>query len=139
MSQNFQKIQRSGRKKRKIRKKNRKNLKTTENFKTTGKDLKITREQFIALRKAITFLAENDRDRASRRNRKGFSKRHTKIGHQLAEKTVWDKKDVNIAFELALFYKRQLPSDLKRIIFKKDSDEPSSGYRSKKNKKVCSE
>ena len=92
MSQKFQKAQKSNRKKRKNRKKKRKNLKTTENFKTTGKDLKITREQFIALRKAITFLAENDRDRASRRNRKGFSKRHTKIGHQLAEKRCGIKK-----------------------------------------------
>ena len=88
------------------------------------KNPKITREQFVALRKAISLLAENDKDRASKKNRKGFSKRHTKIGHQLAEKSFWDKNDVKIAFELALFYRRQLPSDLKRIIFKKKSDEP---------------
>jgi hypothetical protein len=42
---------------------------------------------------------------------------HTKAGHQLAEKSLWDKNDVKTAFELALFYKRQLPPDLKKIIF----------------------
>jgi len=77
----------------------------------------ITREQFIALRKAIKILAENDKDRASKRNRKGFSRKHTKIGHHLAKKEVWDSRDAQIAFQLARYYKRQLPSDLKKIIF----------------------
>ena len=67
-----------------------------------------------------------------------FLKGTRKSGISWLKKTVWDKKDVNIAFELALFYKRQLPSDLKRFIFKKDSDEPSPGYRGEKDKKVCS-
>ena len=80
----------------------------------------IPKEKFIALRKAIKHLANLDRDRASHKNGVGFSRKHTKIGHELARKEYWDKNDVKVAFNLAYYYRRQIPQYLKQIIFSKE-------------------
>ena len=78
---------------------------------------KVSKEIFIALRRAIRFLAENDKDKATKKNRKGFSKKHTKIGHHLANKEKWTGKDVQIAFDLVRYYRRQIPANFKKIIW----------------------
>ena len=76
----------------------------------------VSREAFIALRKAIRYLAHLDSDHASKRNCRGFNKPDSKIGHTLARKEKWTSQDLHKAIELANRYRRQLPKDLKKSI-----------------------
>lgn len=83
------------------------------------KKLLLTDEQIRALHDAMRFLADRDRDRATEINRRGFNVVDTIAGHKLAEKPYLTYRDAVKAFELAYRYRRQLPGELKKIIFRK--------------------
>ena len=71
------------------------------------------------LKKALTRIADDDRDRANVENGIGFSKDDTDLGHELAEKdeSAWDDDDLKDAFRLVKHYrKKQVDPELwKRI------------------------
>ncbi len=71
------------------------------------------------LKKALTHIADDDRDRANVENGIGFSRDDTDLGHELAEKdeSAWDDDDLKDAFRLVKYYhKKQVDPELwKRI------------------------
>jgi len=75
--------------------------------------MKVSKKEFIALRKAISLLAYYDSDRAAYRNGRGFNKRDSKTGHRLANKDKWNSFDVVKALKLARRYYKQLPPEIK--------------------------
>ncbi|HID23711.1 MAG TPA: hypothetical protein EYP14_15120 [Planctomycetaceae bacterium] len=79
-------------------------------------NLKISKNAFIALRKAIRYLAFRDSDHATKKNRAGFNKADSKIGHTLARKEKWTQRDVHKAIELAHRYRRQLPEKIRKAL-----------------------
>lgn len=67
------------------------------------------------LKKALTHIADDDRDRANVENGIGFSRDDTDLGHELAEKdeSAWDDDDQKDAFRLVKYYhKKQVDPEL---------------------------
>lgn len=94
-----------------------------------GKNFRISRDAFIALRKAIRYLASQDHDHATRKNYQGFNKADSRIGHTLARKGKWTQQDVCKAIELANRYRRQLPPEVRKAIPRTERERRFRGKR----------
>jgi hypothetical protein len=82
------------------------------------------------LKKALTRIADDDRDRANVENGIGFSRDDTDLGHELAEKdeTAWNDHDIEDAFRLVQYYhKKQVDPELWKRIKKIRNDLKDEG------------
>jgi SWI/SNF-related matrix-associated actin-dependent regulator 1 of chromatin subfamily A len=95
--------------------------------KITKKEAKMgAKSEIKTIRDAIQFLASLDADRAIIKNKLGFNKFDSGIGHYLAKKPYWTKEDLEIAITLVNKYRRQLGFHSKEEILKSLDTSPEA-------------
>lgn len=90
----------------------------------------------MKLKKAIEKLAGLDPDFSGIKNGEGFARFDVERGHYLAEKTVWDAKDVNTALEIVKRYMNTQLSEFDYQEFEEESKKYQVEYEEKLQKNI---